>query len=86
VSLDRPPDYADVPGSIRMEREILLFMIGSDDKLWWTTAEIMNAASNPITALDSTTALCEVGLLQRRGDCILLTRAALRFAQLLTAP
>lgn len=86
MSLDRPPDYADVPGSIRMEREILVLMIGNDDKLWWTTEEIMSAASNPITALDSTAALCEVGLLQRRGECILLTRAALRFAQLLTQP
>jgi hypothetical protein len=84
--VDRPPNYADVPGRTRMEREILLLMLGSDDKLWWTAEEIIHESSNPITALDSIAALCEVGLLQRRGEYLLITRAALRFSQLLTWP
>jgi hypothetical protein len=87
VSLDRPPDYADIPGRIRLEREILVFVLrSSDDKLWWSLEEIMHETSDPITALDATAALCTVGLLQRRGDYLMLTRAALRFAQLLTWP
>jgi hypothetical protein len=87
VSLDRPPDYTDVPGRTRMEREILLLVLrSSDDKLWWSLEEIMDATADPITALDSVAALCTVGLLQRRGEYIILTRAALRFAQLLIWP
>jgi hypothetical protein len=87
VSLDRPPNYADIPGCMRTEREILLFVLrSSDDKLWWSLEEIMREASDPITALDAVSLLCTVGLLQRRGEYIILTRAALRFAQLITWP
>jgi hypothetical protein len=70
-----------------MEREILLFVLrSSDDKLWWSLEEIMHETSDPITALDAVAVLCTVGLLQRRGEYIMLTRAAVRFAQLLTWP
>ena len=86
MSLDRP-NYADIPGRTRMEREILLLVLrSSDDKLWWSLEEIMHEVSDPVTALDATAALCTVGLLQRRGEYIILTRAAVRFAQLLTWP
>jgi hypothetical protein len=87
VSLDRPPNYADIPGRTRTEREILLFVLrSSDDKLWWSLEEIMHETADPMTALDATAALCTVGLLQRRGEYVILTRAAVRFAQLLTWP
>jgi len=87
VSLDRPPNYADIPGCMRTEREILLFVLrSSDDKLWWSLEEIMHATRDPMTALDAAAALCTVGLLQRRGESVILTRAAVRFAQLLTWP
>lgn len=70
-----------------MEWEILeLLLLSHDEKFWWSIEEVMHATADPITALDAIAALCEVGLLQRRGEYVLITRAALAFYQLITWP
>jgi hypothetical protein len=68
------------------ERHILLLMLGSETDLpwWWRVSDLMHQADDPIIALDAMASLCEAGLLQRRGEYILITRAALKFHQLIT--
>jgi hypothetical protein len=87
VTMGKQPDYVDVVACSRMEWEILEFLLlASDDWPWWPIEEVMRRASEPVTALDAMAALCDVGLLQRKGEFIMITRAALRFYQLITWP
>lgn len=70
-----------------MELEILqLLLLSHDERFWWPIEEVMHATADPVTALDAIAALCDVGLTQRRGEYALITRAALRFHQLITWP
>jgi hypothetical protein len=85
--MDEQPDYIDLLACDRMEWEVLqLLLLSSDDKPWWTIEEVMDATADPITALDALAYLCEVGLLRRKGEFIVITVAALRFHQLITDP
>jgi hypothetical protein len=85
--VEKRPDELDIVACCRMEWEILeLLLFASDDWPWWPIEEVMRRTAEPITALDAMAALCDGGLLQRKGEFIMITRAALRFYQLITWP
>jgi hypothetical protein len=84
--MDGSPDYMAMLKCNRMERDILSLMLGSETDLpwWWHIEDVMHETDDPIIALDAMASLCAAGLLQRRGDYLLITRAALKFHQLIT--
>ncbi len=82
-----PPNHADIAGRKEMEWQILqLLLLRANDWPWCPITEVVRETTNPITALDAMAALCEVGLIQRRGRYVMTTKAALRFHQLITWP
>jgi hypothetical protein len=82
-----PPDPADIVGLTRMEWELLqLLLQRADDWPWCQITEVVGESTNPIVALDALAALCEVGLIRRRDDYVIVTSAALRFYHLITWP
>ena len=81
--MEQPPDYVDVLACARMEREILkLLLAASDDWPWLPIEHVLDATSEPITALDAIASLCESGLLRRKGAFVMASCAALHFQQL----
>jgi hypothetical protein len=85
--MNQPPDPADIVGLTRMEWQLLhLLLERSDDWPWCPITEVVGESTNPIVALDAMAALGEVGLIQRRDGYVMITRAALRFYQLITWP
>lgn len=83
--MEERPDYVDIVACARMEWEILqLLLLASDDWPVWPIERVMHATADPITALDAIASLCDAGLLQRQGESVLITQAALRFYQLIT--
>jgi hypothetical protein len=85
--MEKHPHYVDIVACSRMEWEILEFLLlASDDWPWWPIEDVMHTTDEPITALDAIAALCDAGLLQRKGESIMITRAALRFYHLITWP
>jgi hypothetical protein len=84
--MEQQPDYVDVLACARMEREILkLLLIASDDWPWLPIEAVMDTTTEPIIALDSIASLCKSGLLRRKGEFVMITRAALHFQQLTDA-
>jgi hypothetical protein len=85
--MEERPDYVDVVACARLEWEVLLLLLRvSDDWPWLPIERVMDATADPITALDAVASLCDCGLLQRKGESVMITRAALRFYQLITWP
>jgi hypothetical protein len=79
--------YVDIVACFRMERQILqLLLHPSDDWPLPPVEQVMDTTDEPIIALDAMAGLCDVGLLQRRGDHIMVTKAALAFHQMTTWP
>jgi hypothetical protein len=80
----RHPDYVDIVACARREWEILqLLLRESDNWPWLPITEVMDTTDEPITARDAIAALCDVGLIQRGGEDVMITRAALRLDQLI---
>jgi hypothetical protein len=85
--MENPPDHIDLLACNRMEWEILqLLLLSNDDRPWWRIEEVMDATTDPITALDAMAHLCKTGLLRRKSEFIVVTVAAMRFHQLITDP
>lgn len=85
--MDQPPNDTHAIECKRMEWEILeLLLLRSNEKPWHPIMEVVRETANPITALDALAALCDVGLIRRRGRYVTITRAARRFYQLITWP
>jgi hypothetical protein len=81
--MEQQPDYVDVLACARLEREILrLLLAASDDWPWLPIEQVMDATDDPVTALDAIASLGESGLLRRKGEFVMITRAALHFQQL----
>jgi hypothetical protein len=81
------PRYVDILARTRMEREILLRLLKYCDEIedwpWRPIEEVMDSTAEPITALDAIAALCEAGLLQRKGEFVMASSIAYRFYQLI---
>lgn len=83
----RHPGYVDIVACSRMERQILqLLLRASDDWPLLPVEQVMDSTDEPIIALDAMAGLCDVGLLQRREEHIMITRAALAFSHLVAWP
>jgi hypothetical protein len=85
--MEQPPDYVDVLACARLEREVLQLLLAASDEWPWLPIEtVMDATADPIAALDAIASLCDSGLLQRKGECVMITRAALHFQQIINRP
>jgi hypothetical protein len=85
--MDRQQDGIDLLACSCMEWELLQFLLErSDDKLLWAIGELIGGMSDPVVALDALARLTDTGLIQRKGNDVMITRAALRFQQLLELP
>jgi hypothetical protein len=83
--VEEPPDYIDPLACNRMEWEILQLLLQRvDDWLWCPIEEVIDQSADPIVALDALAGLCEVGLIRRTGENVMVTTAAVRFDQLIT--
>lgn len=81
--MEQQPDYVEVLACARLEREVLQFLLEvSDDWPWPPIEAVMGAMADPITIAS----LCDPGLLRRRGEFVMITRAALHFQQIVTRP
>jgi hypothetical protein len=81
--VEEPPDYIDLLACNRMEWEILqLLLQRADDWPWCPIEEVIGRTTDPIVALDALAGLCAVGLVRRAGENVMITIAAVRFAQL----
>jgi hypothetical protein len=82
----QPP--SDRLAVVRIEWQILqLLLIAADDERhWplWPIEAVVAETSDPVVALDALADLCDVGLLQRHGDSVMVTRGALRFHHLVS--
>jgi len=84
------PGDVDLLARARMEWEILHYLLiaGDDARLWplLPLEYVVAQTPDPVVALEALARLCDVGLLQRRGAHVMITRAALRFHQLISDP
>jgi hypothetical protein len=78
-------DSAALLARDRTERELLHLLLENGEPFWREIGEVVRASDNPVVALDALDGLGHAGLIQRKGDHILITRAALRAYQLLDA-
>jgi hypothetical protein len=73
VDTKQPP--SDRLALVRMEWQILqLLLIAADDpRRWplWPLEAVVAETSDPVVAVEALAQLCEVGLLQRRGDSVM---------------
>jgi hypothetical protein len=88
--MDMPLSTVNPLALARMEWEILqlLLIAGNDVRRWplLPLESVVAQTSDPVVAVEALAGLCEVGLVQRSGSEVMITRAALRFHQLTTEP
>ena len=83
--MEEPPDDIDLLACNRVEWEILQLLLQRvDDWPWCPIEEVVGRSADPIVALDALAGLCAVGLIRRTGENVMVTIAAVRFAQLTT--
>ena len=86
--MEEPPDDTNIVARSQIELEILLWLLERCDDIngwpWRPMEEVMDTTNDPITALDAMAALAGKGLIQRKGACVMATRVAYGFYQLIT--
>jgi hypothetical protein len=66
-----------------MERKLLYLLLENEEPFWRGVEEVMHVSGDPVLALDALAGLGAAGLIQRKGDYVLITRATLRAYQLM---
>jgi hypothetical protein len=84
--VEEPPDNTNIVVRSQIEFEILLWLLERCDDIngwpWRPMEEVIGRTADPIVALDALAGLCAVGLIRRAGGNVMVTIAAVRFAQL----
>jgi hypothetical protein len=75
------PDYSDADLPESFEREILSRIMWADED-WFTVGELSHSVGDVIAALDAMSILYDAGLIQRRGEYVFPTAAAIKLHEL----
>lgn len=87
--MEELPDINIVARS-QVELEILLLLLEHcddiDDWPWRPMGEVMDAAADPLTALEAMAVLASKGLIRRKDGLVMASSTAYSFYQLITYP